>query len=362
MGMEDLYKVLGVGKDASDAEIKKAYRKMAQQYHPDKNPGDEAAEKRFKEVQAAYEVLSDKQKRSQYDQFGTAGNPFGGAGFNGADFGGFGNFADIFESFFGGGQGFGGAESPRKKGPSRGSDIEARIEVNFEEAIFGATKHLEITKPEMCGHCEGKGAEPGSKIVKCEDCGGAGKVRTTRQTILGQISSVQSCPKCLGRGESPDKICGKCNGQTRVQETQEVSVKIPKGIEHGTTIRLAGKGSAGVHGGPYGDLFLHVLVQEHPRFSREGTTVYSEESVHFLTAVLGGEVSIETVHGKAELKIPAGTQSGTTFTIKGKGAPSLKNEKLGDHLVTVHFRTPERLSRKEKELYKELAGEAGIKF
>lgn len=362
--MTNLYDVLGLEKSATDADIKKAYRKKAQQYHPDKNPGDTAAEQKFKEVQEAYEVLSDKQKRSQYDQFGSVGgNPFGGATGSYGDFqGGFGNFADIFESFFGGGGGFPGQQQSgtRKQGPTRGRDIEARLEVSFEEAVFGTVKHLELTKPETCEPCGGSAVEPGSKLEKCGECGGSGQVRQTRQTILGQISSVQACPKCLGRGEYPEVVCKTCNGETRVSKTQEVSIKIPKGIESGTTIRLQNKGAAGAYGGPHGDLFLHVTVAEHPRFQRDATTIYSAESVHALLGVLGGTIKVETVHGKAELKVPAGTQSGTTFTIRGQGAPSLRNEKLGNHEVTIHLRTPEKLSKKEKELYEELAKEAGL--
>lgn len=361
--MSDFYSTLGVEKTASDADIKRAYRKMAQQYHPDKNKGDKAAETKFKEVQEAYEVLSDKQKRSNYDQYGSAQGPFGGggagaAGFNPNDFGG---FADIFESFFGGGAGgFGGQQSPKKAGPMRGSDIETEIQVQFEEAIFGATKHLELTKPERCADCKGSGAEPGSKIVECGHCHGSGQIRSTRQTILGQISSVHVCPQCQGRGEIPEKTCGKCGGQTRIKETTEISVNIPKGIEDGTRIRLQGKGSAGILGGPYGDLFLLVRVADHPKFHREGHTIYSREDIHLLQGVLGATVTVDTIHGKAELKIPAGTQSGTEFTLKSKGAPTLRSETLGDHKVTIQVRTPKKLTKREKELYTDLADEAGV--
>ena len=358
--MSDYYSSLGVNKDATDTEIKRAYRKKAQEYHPDKNPGDKSAEKKFKDVQESYEVLSDKQKRAQYDQFGSAGP--GGAGFGGFGAGGaqgfdpsqFGGFADIFESFFG------GQRQAKKPGPVRGSDIEAEIQIQFEEAVFGAVKHLEITKPEVCDHCKGGGSEPGTEVKKCDECGGSGQVRKARQTILGQVSSVHLCPQCQGHGEIPDKKCTKCSGQTRVRVKQEVSVKIPKGIEDGTTIRLKEKGAAGVKGGKHGDLFLHIRVLPHQKFSRGGKTIYSAEEIHLLQAVLGVTMKVDTIHGAEELKIPAGVQSGTEFTLKGKGAPSLRSDKLGDHKVTVQVKVPEKLSKREKELYAELAAEGKI--
>lgn len=357
--MANYYETLGVEKTATDADIKRAYRKKAQQYHPDKNPGDQASEAKFKEVQEAYEVLSDKQKRSQYDQFGKTGGssgPFGG-GAQGFDASQFGSFADIFENFFGGG---GGTRQAQKPGPTRGEDIETELEIKFEEAVFGSTKHLELTKPETCPQCDGSGNEPGTKLNTCDQCGGQGQVRSVRQTILGQISSVHVCPQCLGHGQIPEKKCGQCHGQTRVKKKQEVSVKIPKGIEDGTTIRLKGKGSAGLLGGPHGDLFLHLRVAPHPRFSREEKQIFSEERIHVLQAILGATIRVETIHGKQDLKIPAGTQSGTVFTLNGKGAPSLRSDKLGDHLITIQVETPQKLSKRERELYTELAKEKGV--
>ncbi|MFT7184501.1 MAG: molecular chaperone DnaJ [Oceanicoccus sp.] len=363
--MANLYSTLGVEKSADDAEIKKAYRKLVQKYHPDKNPGDTTAESKFKEVQEAYEVLSDKQKRGQYDQFGSTGGSNGFPGYGGGSAAGFdssqfGGFADIFESFFGGGGGGHGRQSPKKAGPMRGGDIETEIEIKFEEAVFGTTKHLEITKPETCTDCKGTGAEPGYQVVKCSDCNGAGQVRTTRQTILGNISSVHACPKCHGRGETPEKTCTGCKGQMRTSQKTEVSVKIPAGIESGSRVRMQGKGSAGIFGGPHGDLYLYVDVAEHPKFSREGHTIYSQEHIHVLQAVLGATMKVDTIHGKEELKVPAGTQNGTTFKIKGKGSTTLRSEKLGDHLITIAVDVPKKLSKKEKKQYQQLADDGGV--
>ncbi|MFA6023858.1 MAG: molecular chaperone DnaJ [Candidatus Gracilibacteria bacterium] len=371
--MSDLYSVLGVEKNATEADIKRAYRKKAQEHHPDKNPGNKEAEQKFKQVQEAYDVLSDSGKRAQYDQFGQVGGGFpggNGGGFPGGFPGGggfdpnqFGGFADIFESFFGegfnGGGGAGGGHG-KKQGPSRGKDIETELTIKFEEAVFGVNKHLEITKPELCEHCKGKGNEPGTSVKTCPQCNGQGQVRSVRQTILGAIRSVHSCPQCQGRGEIPDQLCSICNGQTRIRKSSEVTVNIPKGIEDGTTIRLKGKGAAGAFGGEYGDLFLHITVAPHPKFSREGRTIYSSETIPLVQGVLGATIKVDTIHGKESLKVPAGTQDGTVLTVKGKGAPSLKTDALGDHKVSLHLKVPEKLTRKEKELYEGLAKEAGI--
>lgn len=255
--------------------------------------------------------------------------------------------------------GFGG-RSRKKTGPLRGQDIETRVQVKFEEAIFGVTKHLEITKPDLCNQCKGSGAEPGSAIKTCEQCRGQGQVRATRQTILGAISSVHVCPQCQGRGQTPDQICKKCSGQTRIKQSSEVSVQIPKGIEDGTTIKLKGKGAAGLFGGEYGDLYLEIRVATHPKFSREAKTIYSSESIPLVQAILGATIKVDTVHGKESVKVPSGTQDGTELTLKGKGSPSLKSEALGDHKLTIHLKVPEKLSRKERELYEQLAAESGV--
>lgn len=359
--MQDYYSILGVDKGASEADLKKAYRKKAHEFHPDKNPGNTEAEKKFKEVQEAYDVLSNPQKRSRYDQFGSAGPEmnFGGAG--GFDMGDLGGFADIFESFFG--QGMGGSSAKAKKaGPVRGSDIETVIEIKFEEAVFGTDKLLEVLKPETCKRCEGKGNEPGTSIKRCPECNGQGQVRVTRQTILGQISSVHMCPSCHGAGELPEKLCKECSGQMRTKQRQEIKVKVPAGIEDGTTIRLKEKGSAGIRGGKHGDLFIHIRVLPHKKFKRTGTDIYSEETIHVLEAILGSIVKVDTIHGKVDLKIPAGTQSGTTLTIKGKGSPSVKSDKQGDHFVNIKVKVPEKLSRKEKDLYEQVANESRVQI
>lgn len=366
--MPDYYSTLGVEKNATDNDIKRAYRKKAQEFHPDKNPNNKDAEKKFKEIQEAYEVLSDKQKRSRYDQFGSVDGGFPERGY-GAGFGGvhfdpsqFEGFADIFENFFGEGfAGFGRSKTrARKTGPARGKDIETEIHVRFEEAVFGTRKHLEITKPEICDHCQGSGNEPGTFSKMCDQCQGQGQVRSMRQTILGTISSVHLCPKCQGRGEIPDQLCKTCKGDTRIRKTQEVDVQIPKGIEDGTTIRLKRKGAAGTFGGDYGDLFLHVTVDSHTKFSREGKTIYSSEIIPIAQAVLGASLKVDTVHGRETLKVPASTQDGAVLTLKGKGAPSLKSDALGDHKVTIHVKIPEKVSKKEREIYEELARETGV--
>ncbi len=366
--MEDLYTTLGINKGATESEIKKAYRKKAQEFHPDKNPDNKDAEKKFKAVQEAYETISDPQKRANYDRFGSTGSSQsgpqgGGFGFNGAQGGfnpnDFGGFADIFESFFGENMG-GRQEQPQKAGPMRGNDIQVQVDIKFEEAIFGTDKYLEISKPETCQKCTGKGNEPGTAIKKCGQCNGQGQVRVTRQTILGKMSSVHLCPSCQGTGEIPEKLCSECRGQMRTKQTEEVTVKIPKGIEDGTSIKIKEKGSAGIRGGKHGDLYVHVRVFAHKNFLRDGANIHSEENIHVLQAILGANVKVETVHGKVDLKIPAGIQSGTELSIKGKGAPSIRSDKMGDHILRVNVKIPEKLNKKERELFEALAKESKV--
>lgn len=362
---KDYYDILGVSKDANDQEIKKAYRKMAMKYHPDKHKGDKAAETKFKDINEAYQVLSDKQKRQSYDQFGSADGPgfggfggggFGGQGFNGADFGG---FSDIFETFFGGGAG-GGGRSARRTGPVRGANIEGNVRLKFEEAVFGTEKELELTKADTCEQCKGDGVEPGSKMVSCNECSGTGEVRSVQNTIFGQMATSRMCGVCEGVGRVPEKKCTTCHGKGRVRKKERVKVKIPAGIDDGSTIRLSGKGEAGVRGGSHGDLYVHIQVQDHKDFERRGYDIYSEVHIHMVQAVLGDEVEVETVNGVKVLKVPAGTQSGKEFKLSGEGVNRLKSSGTGDHIVKIIVDIPDKVSKKEKEHYRALAEAAGL--
>lgn len=364
---KDLYEILGIKKDADDKEIKSAYRKLALKWHPDKHQGDKEAEAKFKEINQAYEVLSDKQKRQQYDTFGSAdggaGGFPGGAGgfdFNGFAGGGAGGFADIFEQFFGGAAGGSGGRGPKKQGPIRGNDIEARIQIPFVEAVFGNEKELEITKRDTCKKCDGEGNEPGSSIITCRVCSGSGEIRTVRNTILGQVSTARVCDNCNGAGKVPEKQCSECDGAMRVRTKERVKVKIPAGVDNGSTVRLSGKGEAGLFGGPHGDLYIQLEVKPHEKFVRSGADIHGEKKIHLVQAVLGDEIEVETVHGKERIKIPAGTVDGKVFKIKGQGAPKLGSSGQGDHMVKIRIEVPDKLSKKEKELYGELAKEAGL--
>lgn len=368
---KDLYEVLGIKRDASDQEIKTAYRKLALQWHPDKHKGEKEAETKFKEINNAYETLSDKQKRQQYDTFGSTGGGGGfgggGGGFSGGGFdfngfsGGGGGFADIFESFFGGNAG-GGARSSggRKSGKIRGNDIETQIKISFEDAVFGCEKELEITKPAKCDHCGGNGAEPGSSIVSCKTCSGSGEIRAIRNTILGQVSTTRTCDECSGEGKVPEKVCTSCHGTSRVRKKERVHVKIPAGVDNGSTIRLSGKGESGIKGGPDGDLYLHLLVQASKKFVRSGMDIHSEVNLHVLQAIMGDEIDVDTLYGSVKIKIAPGTEDGRVFKISDKGVTKIGDTIKGDHLVKVHIEIPKKLSKKEKELYEELAGEAKL--
>ena len=365
---KDLYEVLGLKKGASDSEIKSAYRKLALKWHPDKHKGEKDAETKFKEINQAYEVLSDAKKRQQYETFGsTGGGAAGGsAGFEGFDFSGFNNgsagFADIFETFFGGGGGGGKRSSSRNGGAMRGNDIETTIKISFEEAVFGCEKELEISKADVCGHCKGKGAEPGSAIVTCKTCSGSGEIRSVRNTILGQMSTSHACHECGGEGRVPEKKCAVCHGTTRSRTKERVKVRIPAGVDNGSTIRLNGKGEGGVKGGPAGDLYINLAVEASKRFVRYGADIHSTLVIPVVQAILGAEVEVDTIHGKSKIKIPPGTEDGRVFKISEKGAANVGSQNMGNHLVKVKLQIPEKLSKKERELYEQLAEESGVDF
>lgn len=366
MPEKDLYDVLGVEKSASLDEIKKAYRKLAKKFHPDVNKNDPDAEKKMKEINGAYEVLSDPKKKQMYDQFGHAGAqagyaPGGPTGAGGAyDFSGFGDLGDIFETFFGGnyaGGGFGqrpgaGGGGTRSK---RGSDMEVRVELDFMEAAFGTEKTISLEKHATCSHCSGKGVEPGSKIVQCKTCNGDGKVRRVQNTFFGQVSTVVTCSDCHGEGEKPEKECTKCNGTGRVKKHEQVTIKIPAGIDNGAVLRLSGKGEVGIKGATAGDLYVGIIVKGHDKFKREGVDIRTEEQITIPQAVLGDEIEIETIHGAVTLKIPDGVQSGQVIKVAGKGVQKLNSSKMGDHFVTIRVHIPEKISKEEAEHYESIA-------
>ena len=361
----DYYEVLGVEKGASEDEIKKAYRKLAKANHPDLHPGDKECEERFKEINEAYEVLSDPDKRAKYDQFGhaafdpSAGGP-GGAGFGG--FGGFGDifgggFGDIFGDIFGGG--FGGGQTQRS-GPRRGENLRVRLNITFEEAAFGCEKEINVGRVEQCPDCKGTGCAPGTTPEVCPDCKGTGSVRTTQRTPFGVVQTSGACKKCGGRGKIIHQPCPRCGGRGAVRKNQTIKVKIPAGIDDGQTLNLRGKGNAGLDGGPAGDLLISVTVRPHEFFKRDGTSVYLEHPVTFLQATLGAELEIPTIDGKVKWSLPAGTQPGTTFRLRGKGIPSVNGRGRGDQYVTVNVQVPTGLTHEQKEAlraYGEAMGE-----
>jgi molecular chaperone DnaJ len=366
MSKEDYYKLLGVDKNASIDEIKKAYRKLAVKYHPDKG-GPKEDEAKFKEINEAYQVLSDPQKRKAYDQFGHNGprmgggsgeggfNPndfaqgFGGSGFN-VNFEDLGGLGDIFGDMFGGG---------RSRRPKKGADLETSIAIDFMESVKGVEKELVLDKYSECEKCKGSGAEPGSSKKTCPTCNGSGQIRKERQTMLGVIAQTAVCDECKGTGKVPERKCSKCHGEGREKDRKPMKVKIPAGIDSGQTIRLSGKGEAGPAGIPSGDLYLTVMIRSDKRFKREGANILSEAEISFPQAALGTTVDVETVEGKVKLKVPAGTQSGKVFRLSDKGMPVLNGNRKGDHLVTVNVKTPTRLSRKQKKMLEDFEQEKG---
>ena len=358
----DYYEVLGVQKGASEEEIKKAYKKMARKYHPDLNPGDKDAEEKFKEVNEAYEVLSDSEKKARYDQFGFAGvDPNFGAG--GGGYGGgagfdFGDLGDIFGSFFGGG--FGGGQTRRNpNAPQRGESIRMNLTISFEEAAFGCEKELTVDRYESCETCHGSGAAPGTSPETCPDCGGSGVVQTRRQTPMGVFASTAPCSRCGGRGKIIKEPCKDCRGSGMVRRRRKIQASVPAGIDNGQTISIRGQGHAGKNGGPAGDLLVTITVRPHELFRREGTSVLCEAPITFTQAVLGAELEIPTIDGKVKYDIPEGTQSGTTFRLKGKGIPALNGRGRGDQYVTVYIETPRNLNREQKEALKKFAEAVG---
>ena len=358
----DYYEVLGVQKGASEEEIKKAYKKMARKYHPDLNPGDKDAEEKFKEVNEAYEVLSDSEKKARYDQFGFAGvDPNFGAG--GGGYGGgagfdFGDLGDIFGSFFGGG--FGGGQTRRNpNAPQRGESIRMNLTISFEEAAFGCEKELELDRYESCETCHGSGAAPGTSPETCPDCGGSGVIQTRRQTPMGVFASTAPCSRCGGRGKIIKEPCKECRGSGMVRRRRKIQASVPAGIDNGQTISIRGQGHAGKNGGPAGDLLVTITVRPHELFRREGTSVLCEAPITFPQAVLGAELEIPTIDGKVKYDIPEGTQSGTTFRLKGKGIPALNGRGRGDQYVTVYIETPRNLNREQKEALKKFAEAVG---
>ena len=358
----DYYEVLGVGKSATEDEIKKAYRQLAKKYHPDMNPGDKEAEVKFKEVDEAYAVLSDSEKRAKYDRFGHAafdpsaggGSGFGGfGGFGGADF----DFGDIFSSFFGGG---GGSSRSRHNAPIEGDDIGTRVTVTFEEAVFGCKKEINFARVENCAECSGSGAAKGTTPETCTTCKGTGRVTVQQQTMLGYMQTQRACSACGGRGKIIKTPCKNCNGKGRVKINKKLEVNIPAGIDDRQNIVLRGQGSAGINGGPAGDLIIEVRVKEHPLFIRRGNNIYFEVPISFAEAALGAEIEIPMLDGSREkYKIPEGTQSGTDFTMRGKGVADVNSKRRGDLIFTATVETPNNLTSEQKELLKKFAASLG---
>ncbi len=360
---KDYYEILGVSRDASAAEIKAAYHKLAHQHHPDKAGGDEA---KFKEINEAYQVLSNSEKRQRYDQFGQSFD--GSQGFNWQDFAqgqngsggyrtnvnfedlGFGDLGDIFGSFFGGG----GSRRTRTK---RGNDLEVSVTLDFKEAVFGTTQTLRLYKTVICDHCSGNGAEPGTKIETCPTCHGAGQVQQIQSTVFGQFRTATVCPDCRGEGKRASQKCKKCHGSGTMKDHESLEVKIPAGIADGQSIRLSGRGEAGAHGGGLGDLYIRVRVREDKDFARQGDDILSTLEIPYTIAALGGKVDLPTVDGEVRLTIPSGTPSGKVFRVRDHGVHRLHGRGRGDHLVTVHVRVPKHLSSRAKQILEDLSAE-----
>ncbi|MGC9469055.1 MAG: molecular chaperone DnaJ [Anaerolineae bacterium] len=351
---QDYYSVLGVSRDASPEEIKKAYRQLARKYHPDVS-SEPNAEDKFKEVNAAYEVLSDVEKRAMYDRYGTEGPP----GLGGFDFGGMRDPFDIFAEVFGNLGGFGGFGRSGRPGPRRGNDIRTSLDITFEEAAFGAEKQVAVRRQEVCPVCDGSGAEPGTSPETCPECGGSGQTRQVQRTLLGSFVNITTCQRCHGRGTIVKTPCEECRGTGRVYATREIGVSIPPGVDNGITVRVSGQGEPGELNGPPGNLYITLNVKPHPYFKRRGNDVLLELQINVAQAALGDTVTVPTLDGEREITIPAGTQSGGVFRLRGLGIPVLRGSGRGDELVVTQVAIPKRLSEEQKELFHELGKTLG---
>lgn len=349
----DYYEVLGVGKTVEDKDLKKAYRKKAMEFHPDRNPDNKKAEEKFKEVNEAYEILSDPEKRAAYDNYGHAafeqggmGGPGGFGGFEGG-FGGFGGFEDIFGDLFG--SAFGGGSRQRRNSPMKGQDIRYRMNISFEEAAFGTEKEITITREDECGLCHGTGAKPGTSPKTCPTCNGIGQVNRQVKTPFGTMNSTTTCPNCNGTGEVIEEVCPNCHGSKVETKKINKKIRIPAGVDDGATIRLTGEGNQGMRGGPKGDVYIIINVSAHKLFKREGYNVWLDIPISFVDAAIGAELKVPTLDGEVKYKIPEGTQTGTVFRMKGKGITFLNSDKRGDQLIKVTIQTPKKLTNKQKE-------------
>ena len=342
----DYYDLLSVQRNATPEEIKKAFRRLALRYHPDRNKSPDA-EDRFKEINEAYEVLSDPDKRAAYDRFGHAGTAGGGYGRGFEGMGGFGGFGDIFEAFF-------GSNAGAKSGPQRGADIHNTVTISFEDAVFGTERNVEVQRTEVCKTCRGSKAEPGTEVVTCSTCNGSGSVRRVQQNLFGQFVNVTACDQCRGEGRVVPTPCGQCRGVGRTKMFRKIAVQIPAGVEDGTQVRLTREGDAGTRGGAPGNLYVTVKVQRHEYFSRDGDEVVLEYSVNFAQAAIGDEVEVPTIDGIVMLKVPSGIQTGTALRLKGRGAYRLRGGGRGDQIVNVNVRTPDSLNKGEEELFRQL--------
>jgi molecular chaperone DnaJ len=354
----DYYEVLGIKKGATEDEIKTAFRKKAMEFHPDRNPNDKAAEEKFKEVNEAYGILSDAQKRDKYDRFGHAGvDPnagFGSGGFSGGFGGGYGGgFEDIFGDLFGGMFGGGGYAQSRRTGPQKGGDLQKNLKISFKEAAFGVKKNIQLTKWVSCDACGGSGAEAGSSKVRCPACDGSGEVRTTQKTPFGQFTNIEACSKCGGSGQVIEKPCPKCNGAGKIRKQVTISVDIPAGVDNDSVIPIRGQGEPGINGGPSGDLYLVLTVERHKLFTRRGADLWLDMPITFTQAALGDEIIVPSLNEKVKYKVPEGTQPGTVFRLRGKGIRNIRTGRMGDLFVKVQLEVPVKMTAEQKKLLRE---------